>query len=694
MIYSLYTIKIPAVILSVALFSFIAFASSVSAATTAELQAQIEALQKQLVELLAKVSASQQGGGTSVGVTASFTRTLSRGSTDAETGGEVTQLQKFLADNPSIYPEGLITGYFGALTERAVGRWQAAKGIVSSGTPETTGYGLVGPKTRAFLNAAVGAGIGSSTGTGTGTSGGVSANNPVITSITPLSGNAGTQIILVGTGFSATNTIHFGPGILPPLKSDNGTHLVFSVPSVLTLSCFYTYLQPPCLGTTQLLTGGSYSISVSNENGTSNAVIFFVEQNLSELQTSHSGNITINRPLSGSASGFNTITVFGKGFANSPEFRYPDLPSGISASTTTPCIGLPCAVTNTIIITSTSTEGTFPISVVTSTGGMTSTSTFNLIIAPPVPFDFFPSLSGNITATQPFSGSISASNTISTTFSGGPAQKITFTQSGLPSGVTGNIPSCTPVCTSTNTLTIGSSAVPGTYSVTVSAATASTTKMMTYTLTINSKSVFGFHLEHSGNVAVIKPSSGTITATNTISAVLDGGVGQNVSFSQSGFPSGVSAASLSSCFLSCVKTNTITVNAATPPGTYPIMVSSTGGGITSTTVYNLVVLPYTPFSFDISVSGDVTITRPVSGTASQSNSVTVNYNAGTAQKITFVHNGFPSGAGFSIGQCTPTCTVTNTLSVSSFTPIGEYNISLSAQGGGASATTTYMFKVQ
>jgi hypothetical protein len=72
---------------------------------------------------------------------------------DKTTNGEVTRLQKWLASMSDIYPEGLITGHFGPATEQAVQRYQTKKGIVSSGAPETTGYGVVGPKTRRVMNA-------------------------------------------------------------------------------------------------------------------------------------------------------------------------------------------------------------------------------------------------------------------------------------------------------------------------------------------------------------------------------------------------------------------------------------------------------------------------------------------------------------------------------------------------------------
>ena len=80
-------------------------------------------------------------------VSALFLKTLRKGVQNDDT----KRLQELLASDNTIYPEGLVTGYFGQLTEKAVQRFQAKYNLVSSGTPGTTGYGLVGPKTRAKL---------------------------------------------------------------------------------------------------------------------------------------------------------------------------------------------------------------------------------------------------------------------------------------------------------------------------------------------------------------------------------------------------------------------------------------------------------------------------------------------------------------------------------------------------------------
>lgn len=73
------------------------------------------------------------------------------------TGTEVTEVQTFLAAQPTLYPEGLVTGYYGTLTAAAVQRYQCQKGIVCSGSAAATGYGRVGPQTRAAINFDLGA---------------------------------------------------------------------------------------------------------------------------------------------------------------------------------------------------------------------------------------------------------------------------------------------------------------------------------------------------------------------------------------------------------------------------------------------------------------------------------------------------------------------------------------------------------
>lgn len=106
----------------------------------------LAALLKQLTALQAELVALQTATkptGISLGL---LTQTMRRGAA----GDEVKKLQTFLvSQGKEIYPEALVTGYFGPATERAVGRFQEAYAISA---PKAEGYGMVGPKTKAKIN--------------------------------------------------------------------------------------------------------------------------------------------------------------------------------------------------------------------------------------------------------------------------------------------------------------------------------------------------------------------------------------------------------------------------------------------------------------------------------------------------------------------------------------------------------------
>lgn len=80
-----------------------------------------------------------------------FSATLQTGMTSPD----VVRLQTLLASRPDLYPQGTVSGYFGPLTLAAVEKFQVAYGIA---TPGASGYGVVGPKTRAKLAEVFGGG--------------------------------------------------------------------------------------------------------------------------------------------------------------------------------------------------------------------------------------------------------------------------------------------------------------------------------------------------------------------------------------------------------------------------------------------------------------------------------------------------------------------------------------------------------
>ena len=97
------------------------------------------------------ISSAQQGGGRLCPV---FTRSLGLGAS----GSDVANLQGFLAQEG--FFRGNVTAYFGPITQAALQSWQAQNGIVSGGSPQTTGWGVLGPKTREFFRVRCGGGGG------------------------------------------------------------------------------------------------------------------------------------------------------------------------------------------------------------------------------------------------------------------------------------------------------------------------------------------------------------------------------------------------------------------------------------------------------------------------------------------------------------------------------------------------------
>ena len=67
------------------------------------------------------------------------------------TGNDVLRVQALLALNPTIYPAGLVTGYYGPLTAQAVTQFQIGYGIAP--------VGRVGPLTRAKMNSLIASGL-------------------------------------------------------------------------------------------------------------------------------------------------------------------------------------------------------------------------------------------------------------------------------------------------------------------------------------------------------------------------------------------------------------------------------------------------------------------------------------------------------------------------------------------------------
>lgn len=137
---------------------------------------------------------------TSASCTAPITSRLTYGDRNAQ----VLVLQKFLA-SIDLLDEENTSGYFGPLTRAAVQKFQVNNSIVSSGTPETTGYGLVGPKTAQAINTMCGYSneqVAAATATASSVS---SATNTTTGTTTTTTTNSSTFVKLSSTQLTPTS---------------------------------------------------------------------------------------------------------------------------------------------------------------------------------------------------------------------------------------------------------------------------------------------------------------------------------------------------------------------------------------------------------------------------------------------------------------------------------------------------------
>lgn len=125
--------------------------SSAFQPVAASIAAQISQIQVQFTALVASLSGQSSPILGSVGPSSSSCPVFYRDLEPSMQGDDVRDLQRFLAAQPDVQFNGLITGIFDEATLAGVQRFQAMRGVQSFGNWNTTGFGRVGPATRAAI---------------------------------------------------------------------------------------------------------------------------------------------------------------------------------------------------------------------------------------------------------------------------------------------------------------------------------------------------------------------------------------------------------------------------------------------------------------------------------------------------------------------------------------------------------------
>jgi len=237
------------------------------------------------------------------------------------------------------------------------------------------------------------------------------------------------------------------------------------------------------------------------------------------------------------------------------------------------------------------------------------------------------------------------------TFTNTSGNAYTFSATNLPPGLTIN--------SSTGAIS-GTPTTAGSYSVTVTAVGAGN-PTTSFAWTVNPSAMFGISL--GSNTMNITSSTGT---NDLITVVPSGGFTGSVTFSATGFPSGVSSA-----FYPSNPTTTTTYlvaagSGSVVPGSYPITITGTSGAVSAKTTVTLVIGGSQTITFADPPSQIVGSTLSLSATASSG--LAVSYASSTASVCTVSGN---TASMVAAGTCTITASQAGNSVFTAATPVTQ-----------------------
>ncbi len=405
-------------------------------------------------------------------------------------------------------------------------------------------------------------------------------NQGTSTITTTISGGFNSTISLSATGVPNGTTVSFNPN--PIAAPGNGS-------STMTIN----------VGANTAV--GTYPITVTGNGGgiqhsttvtltVTAAADYAISANPSAVSIAqgNQGTSTITTTISG---GFNsTISLSATGVPNGSTVSFnpnPIAAPGNGSSTMTINVGANTAV------------GTYPITVTGSGGGIQHSTTMTLSVTAAADY----AISANPSAVSIAQGS-QGTSTITTTISGGFNSAISLSATGVPNGTTVSF-NPNPIAApgngaSTMTINVGANTAVGTYPITVTGSGGGIQHSTTVTLTVTAAANFTISASPMA-LNLLQGSQGTSTISTTIS----GGFNSAVSLSASGVPNGT-IVSFSPNPIPAPgggqSTMTITVGMNTVQGTYPIVITGSGGGIQHSVTLTLTVTAEVYLSWDPSGS--------------------------------------------------------------------------------------------
>ena len=224
------------------------------------------------------------------------------------------------------------------------------------------------------------------------------------------------------------------------------------------------------------------------------------------------------------------------------------------------------------------TPGTHTLTWTVSTATMSTTFT----VAPQVAFDFQISVTPTQQSVTPGG---STTYTVNVNLVSGTPQSVLLSVSGAPAGISASLnpTSGTPTYSSTLTVTTTSSAPTGTVTMTVTGNGGGVTHSATLTLSISQAADFSLNV----SPAALSALQGQ-TASYSVSVAAMNGFNSQVALSVAGLPSGANGVfSVPAGAPDFSSTLTVTIPTDAPAGSYTLVVTGNGGGVSH--VANLVL---------------------------------------------------------------------------------------------------------
>ena len=325
------------------------------------------------------------------------------------------------------------------------------------------------------------------------------------------------------------------------------------------------------------------------------------------------------------------------------------------------------------------------LSGLTVTGGRLNVNKAIRACATPVNPDFALSATP---ASQTVTQGGSTSYNLSISPSGGFTGLVTFSASGLSTAATASFSPNPASSSSTMTVSTDAATTPvGSFAVTITSVSGTLAHTTSVTLVVNAAPAPNFSLSAT-------PASQTVvqgaSTTYTVNITPLGGFSGAVSLSATGLPAGASASFTPNPATSS-STMTVSTDATTPTGSFPVTIIGTSGTLTQTASVTLVVnaAPVPDFSLAASPTSQ---TMPRGGTTSYT--VNITSNGGFAGAVSLSVSRLPSGvtAAFSPNPAAAASS-TLTLNAGSHASKGTFTLTITGVSSYLTRTTTVTLRV-